>query len=418
MSTTTTNLGLLKPELTDPADITQMNQNWDALDGLIPHGGAAPSGFGLGVNAKQLTNKDDLNLLTGSGFFGWGVPVPENAPVSDSVMLQIQRSDNSKYQKLWQLGADENTQLAFERLCSNDAWTEWRDCATTEFAPSGYGLGGEAQTVYSWYDATETGFYKSANDSPNGQWFEGFVIKYNDSHCVQCVWRAAANLHYQRQMIDNTWGEWINYSSTAFASAGYGYGEQMTDISTSDATTYSTYCAKINDILAQMPVRTTKLLNIAPPQSDAPSFGACAVILYKGSNDYASLVSVGHSNMYAGGWRMQKRSGSWLPFEYIDPPTEIGEEYRTTERWQGKAVYTKLVNFGALPNKTLKQVQHGAAATNIIRYAATRSDGEGIPFWYSGSDTVIDVSKSSITITTTFDSSAKTATVQIWYTKD
>lgn len=32
MSTTTTNLGLFKPELSDPADITKMNPNWDLID--------------------------------------------------------------------------------------------------------------------------------------------------------------------------------------------------------------------------------------------------------------------------------------------------------------------------------------------------------------------------------------------------
>lgn len=32
MSTTTTNFGLIKPELTDSADITQYNQNWDKID--------------------------------------------------------------------------------------------------------------------------------------------------------------------------------------------------------------------------------------------------------------------------------------------------------------------------------------------------------------------------------------------------
>lgn len=32
MSTTTTNYGLVKPALTDAADITAMNQNWDAVD--------------------------------------------------------------------------------------------------------------------------------------------------------------------------------------------------------------------------------------------------------------------------------------------------------------------------------------------------------------------------------------------------
>lgn len=32
MSTTTPILGLVKPQLTDPADITVMNQNWDTID--------------------------------------------------------------------------------------------------------------------------------------------------------------------------------------------------------------------------------------------------------------------------------------------------------------------------------------------------------------------------------------------------
>jgi hypothetical protein len=32
MSKTTTNYGLFKPELSDPADITKMNPNWDTID--------------------------------------------------------------------------------------------------------------------------------------------------------------------------------------------------------------------------------------------------------------------------------------------------------------------------------------------------------------------------------------------------
>ena len=35
MSKTTTNYGLIKPELTDVADITEMNQNWDKIDELL-----------------------------------------------------------------------------------------------------------------------------------------------------------------------------------------------------------------------------------------------------------------------------------------------------------------------------------------------------------------------------------------------
>lgn len=35
MSTTTPNLGLIKPELRDVADITLMNENWDKIDDAI-----------------------------------------------------------------------------------------------------------------------------------------------------------------------------------------------------------------------------------------------------------------------------------------------------------------------------------------------------------------------------------------------
>lgn len=35
MSKTTANFGLIKPELTDSADITQMNQNWDTIDAQL-----------------------------------------------------------------------------------------------------------------------------------------------------------------------------------------------------------------------------------------------------------------------------------------------------------------------------------------------------------------------------------------------
>lgn len=38
MSKTTPKLGLTKMELTDPADITKLNENWDKIDDLISYG--------------------------------------------------------------------------------------------------------------------------------------------------------------------------------------------------------------------------------------------------------------------------------------------------------------------------------------------------------------------------------------------
>ena len=136
---------------------------------------------------------------------------------------------------------------------------------------------------------------------------------------------------------------WDEIDSRLGTLANCGYGEQMDEISASNIESYAEYCAKIDNILANMSNRTIKLVSATPPYDEAPSFGACAAILYKGTADYASLIPIGHSNIYAYGWRMQKRNGTWQPFEWDNPPMEVGVEYRTTERWMGKPVYTKLL---------------------------------------------------------------------------
>ena len=53
--------------------------------------------------------------------------------------------------------------------------------------------------------------------------------------------------------------------------------------------------------------------------------------------------------------------GGWQPWEWMNPPTLLGVEYRTTERYLGKPVYVKVVDCGNLPNTTSKEVAHGIA---------------------------------------------------------
>lgn len=52
------------------------------------------------------------------------------------------------------------------------------------------------------------------------------------------------------------------------------------------------------------------------------------------------------------GVRIQRTlsSGAWGPWEYVNPPMEKGKEYRTTERWLGKPVYTQLLDLGKAYN--------------------------------------------------------------------
>ena len=73
-------------------------------------------------------------------------------------------------------------------------------------------------------------------------------------------------------------------------------------------------------------------------------------------------------------------ASSWTPWEYVNPPMEAGVEYRTTERYQGNTVFTKLVDFGPLPNTTTKTVSCGVAGGNIISWSAVVFTGSGSAF--------------------------------------
>ena len=58
-------------------------------------------------------------------------------------------------------------------------------------------------------------------------------------------------------------------------------------------------------------------------------------------------------------FKREKFESTWGPWEYINPPMAVGVEYRTTELYLGKPVYTKVVDFGASPNNGIKNVDLG-----------------------------------------------------------
>lgn len=97
--------------------------------------------------------------------------------------------------------------------------------------------------------------------------------------------------------------------------------------------------------------------------------------------------------------------------EWLFPPMEEGEEYRTVERWRGKAVYTKLVNCGTGVAGDTTTTAHGASSTQMIRYHGAMGN-TALP--HSG----IAVDANHISVTLPAGSDIDTVYVQIWYTKD
>ena len=103
--------------------------------------------------------------------------------------------------------------------------------------------------------------------------------------------------------------------------------------------------------------------------------------------------------------------------EYDNPPLEAGVEYRTTEQWNGKPVYTKMVNFGALPNNGQLYAPHGITGlTRVIRCNLTSSSTWTVAS-YNADITYISINKTNIYISTDNDLSNFSADVQIWYVK-
>lgn len=149
------------------------------------------------------------------------------------------------------------------------------------------------------------------------------------------------------------------------APGGFGWGEAMKDVLASDAKdTYETYCGKLDMLLADMPDGTSQLIYTRGPVSTGQYSGAgnIVAVLSKILGTSASLIGLspnprGTTN---GLWRMLKDNGNWQPVEWINPPMTLGTEYRTTERYLGKPVYTKTFNIpvSAFENQ-LPSYSHG-----------------------------------------------------------
>ena len=111
--------------------------------------------------------------------------------------------------------------------------------------------------------------------------------------------------------------------------------------------------------------------------------------------------------------------------EWLNPPMVIGTEYRTAERYAGKAVYAKAVSLGNLPNAATKQVRYtasGVVATNIVNIRGIAMNESGrpqpLPLDYNGLLIEIHANAEFVFVRTIDDNSTWTAVAVVKYTKD
>ena len=110
--------------------------------------------------------------------------------------------------------------------------------------------------------------------------------------------------------------------------------------------------------------------------------------------------------------------GTWLPWEYANPPIALGVEYRTTERYLGKPVYVKAVDCGNLPAPgSLKNVSHGVSGCLPIMVTGRMSNTNTIPWLNKFTVSADNINIVLYSPTDESDFSNLTATAILKYTK-
>ena len=179
---------------------------------------------------------------------------------------------------------------------------------------------------------------------------------------LQSIYYLSDGTHMlSRNIFGGVWENWVDCSPSAFAPAGYGYGGEM--LERNDATE-----AELNEwflsIIRKMPNISTKQIAFFCDDGTLRGVGRFMGTIYKSDDNYATIVAVDYYNNITVYKSLYE--GSFLPFEWVKPLLQPNEEYRTTERYDGKPVYAKLVSYyidgsgaGSVSGVTDLTIPHG-----------------------------------------------------------
>lgn len=129
------------------------------------------------------------------------------------------------------------------------------------------------------------------------------------------------------------------------------------------------------------------------------------------------------SNMY------DKNVKGWMGWKCsaVAVEAKLDVEQLTAETFDGRPVYTKLVNCGYVPSQSIKMVAHGASVRQMMRvHASLSNNGITAPYFnvdnYSSTLNYLDVTASATYVivkcsTSGWATNNYSLTAQIWYTK-
>ena len=192
------------------------------------------------------------------------------------------------------------------------------------------------------------------------------------------------------------------------APAGFGYGETQSIIFWNDEDgTKLEQALEANFASASTRNKVFRTSFVDFPICKVSGNGGFADIYADTSNDsngYATSILIVYyarsGNVHGPAMATkQKLNGTWYPWEYVNPPMIIGEEYRTTERYLGKPVYVKSFEFNSWTADAVTSLN--VAATWIVDDTMTWRMGtmkngvdhpSGIKYWVIPNGEIFDSS--------------------------
>ena len=205
------------------------------------------------------------------------------------------------------------------------------------------------------------------------------------------------------------------------APGGFGYGENQTfrKWDDNDGSQFEAFV----DQMIDGTIKIVRLTQVADYPANVVSGNSGFADIQIDSNGSAIVLFHGPANVLEGSidgvYHASKKrllNGTWLPWEYDNPPLVLGVEYRTTERYLGKPVYVKVVDCGNLPASGLKNIAHGIANCKPIYVYGEMSNGNTLPYAV-GTSYYISSDGTYIQIYVTGDLSNQTVKATIKYTK-
>lgn len=245
-------------------------------------------------------------------------------------------------------------------------------------APAEYGFGGQPveigsgllndenalnsalEAVYSAMKSKETKLirfsgYPSTSDY---NWF-GLLSKSSDNYGSLVIHSAYDKGELLvKAKYGGSWEPVKSFSPSNFAPAGYGLGALSGKIINTDC----------NEATKNGWYYVSGAANAAHNTDNA-----MLVVAY-GNNAVTQIAFMGTAYSVNTVIMIRKKTNVWQPWEYLNPPMAAGVEYRTTERWGGAPVYTKLLvctTASDVVGNTTIEFPHGV---NNIDVASTRID--------------------------------------------